>query len=109
MGEQQQRWTAKRKAEIILQILRQTTTVVDVARQYDLTPSEVQDWIDTFLKAGEQGLKARASNVQEQTDKEIKELKAAIGDLYVENTILKKAKALWGFASESSRSEETES
>jgi transposase-like protein len=95
MGEQQ-RWTAKRKAEIILQILRQTTTVVDVARQNDLAPSEVQDWIDTFLKAGEKGLKARASDLQEQTEKEIKELKAAIGDLYVENAILKKAKALWG-------------
>ena len=44
MGEQQ-RWTAKRKTEIILQILRQTTTVVDVVRQNDLTPSEVQGWI----------------------------------------------------------------
>jgi transposase-like protein len=99
MGEQQ-RWTAKRKAEIILQILRQTTTVVDVARQNDLTPSEVQDWIDTFLKAGEKGLKARASDLQEQTEKEIKELKATIGDLYVENAILKKAKALWGTSDE---------
>ena len=89
MGEQQ-RWTAKRKAELILQILRQTTTVIDVARQNDLAPSEVQDWIDTFLKAGEKGLKARASDLQEQTEKEIKELKAAIGDLYVENAILKK-------------------
>lgn len=100
MGEQLQRWTAKRKADIILQILRQTTTVIDVARQNDLTPSEVQDWVDTFLKAGEQGLKARAANVQEQTEKEIKELKAAIGDLYVENAILKKAKALWGTSDE---------
>jgi transposase-like protein len=99
MGEQQ-RWTAKRKTEIILQILRQTTTVVDVARQYDLTPSEVQDWIDTFLKAGEKGLKARTSDLQEQTEKEIKELKATIGDLYVENAILKKAKALWGTSDE---------
>jgi hypothetical protein len=35
-------------------------------------------------------LEAQAGNVQEQTDKEIKELKAAIGDLYVENAILKK-------------------
>ena len=99
MGEQQ-RWTARRKAEIILQILRQTTTVVDVARQNDLTPSEVQEWIDTFLKAGEKGLKARASDLQEQTEKEIKELKATIGDLYVENAILKKAKALWGTSDE---------
>jgi hypothetical protein len=39
---EQQRWTAKRKSEVILQILRQTTTIIDVARQNDLTPSEVQ-------------------------------------------------------------------
>jgi hypothetical protein len=41
-----------------------------------------------------------ASDLQEQTEKEIKELKAAIGDLYVENAILKKAKALWGTSEE---------
>jgi len=48
----QQRWTARCKAEIVLQILRQTTTVIDVAMQNDLTPSEVQEWVDTFLKGG---------------------------------------------------------
>jgi transposase-like protein len=100
---EQQRWTAKRKAEIILQILRQSTTVIDVARQNDLTPSEVQEWVDTFLKAGEHGLKVRASGEKEQVEREIKELKATVGELYVENAILRKAKALWG------SSEETES
>jgi len=80
MGEQQRR-TAKRKTAIILQILRKTTTVVDVPRQNDLSPSEVQEWIDTFLKAGEKGLKAYASDLQEQTEKEIKKLKAVIGEL----------------------------
>jgi LPS O-antigen subunit length determinant protein (WzzB/FepE family) len=64
--------------------------VIDVVRQNNITLGEVQGWIDIFLKAGEQGLEAQAGNVQEQTDKEIKELKAAIGDLYVENAILKK-------------------
>jgi len=34
---EQQRWTANRKSEVILQVLRQTTTVIDVARQNDLT------------------------------------------------------------------------
>ena len=100
---EQIRWTAKRKAEIVLQILRQTTTVIDTARENDLTPSEVQSWVDGFLKSGEQGLKGKAGGSQEQAEKEIKELKAAIGELYVENAILKKAKALWG------NSEETES
>jgi hypothetical protein len=55
------------------------------------------------LKAGEQGLKARASGEKDQVDREIKELKATVGEIYVENAILRKAKALWG------RSEETES
>lgn len=81
---------------MILQILRQTTTILDVARQNDLTPSEVQEWVDTFLKAEEQGLKARAPRAVAQTEQEIKELKATIGDLYVENVIQRKAKALWG-------------
>jgi hypothetical protein len=48
-------------------------------------------------------LKARAPGAVAQTEQEIKELKATIGDLYVENAILRKAKALWG------SSEETES
>ena len=95
MGEQQ-RWTAKRKAEIVLQILCQTTTVIDVARANDLTPSEVQGWLDVFLKGGEQNLKTKAPDAQAQVDRELKELKETIGDLYVENAILKKAKALWG-------------
>lgn len=98
---EQQRWTAKRKSEVILQILRQTTTIIDVARQNDLTPSEVQEWVDTFLKSGEQGLKARAPGAAAQTELEIKELKATIGDLYVGNAILRKAKALWGSSTES--------
>ncbi len=96
-----QRWTARRKSEVILQILRQTTTVIDVARQNDLTPSEVQEWVDTFLKAGEQGLKTGAPGAVAQTEQEIKELKATIGDLYVENTIRRKAKALRGSSEES--------
>jgi transposase-like protein len=96
MGEQQQRWTAKKKAEVVLEILRNTTTVIDVARQHDVTPSEVQKWVDTFLKGGEQNLKSRSSDVQDQYAKEISELKAAVGELYVENAILKKAGALWG-------------
>jgi len=91
---EQQRWTAKRKSRVIFQILRETTTVIDVASQIDLTPSEVQEWVDTFLKTGEQRLKARALGYVVQSEQEIKELKATIGDLYFENAILGKTKVL---------------
>jgi hypothetical protein len=66
---------------------------VDVSRQYDLKLSEVQGWVEVFLKGGEQNLKTNAPDAQAQFSREVKELKETIGDLYVENAI-KKAKAL---------------
>ncbi|WP_217694019.1 DUF1153 domain-containing protein [Chromohalobacter japonicus] len=40
------RWTAKRKAAVVMDIFKGKTTVAEVARQYDLTVSEVEGWID---------------------------------------------------------------
>ncbi len=98
-----QRWTAKKKAEIVLQILRQSSAVIDVARQNDFAPSEMQAWVDTFVKGGEQSLRIKAPDAVAQYEQEVKELRSAIGELYVENAVLKKAKTLWG------SKEETES
>jgi len=98
-----QRWTDKKKADIVLQILRQSSKVIDVARQNDLTPSEVQGWVDTFVKGVEQSLRIKSPDVLDQYDQQVKALQSAIGELYVENTVLKKAKTLWG------TKEETES
>jgi hypothetical protein len=59
--------------------------------------------MDTFLKGGEQSLKVRSSDALAQTEREIKELKAAIGEFIHRQCDFKKSKALWG------SSEETES
>ena len=94
MTEKQQRWTAKRKAEIILQILKNEESLVEICRKHDLKQSEVREWIDSFLKGGEQRLKTNSKDVQLQYEKEVKEMKAKIGELVLEVDILKKAKAL---------------
>ena len=65
--------------------------------------------MDTFLKSGEQSLKVRFTDALAQTEREIKELKAAIGELYIDNAILRKAKALWGSQREDLATEEAES
>jgi transposase-like protein len=59
-----QRWTAKRKVELLLQLIRGERKLVDVCREHDLKQSEVEGWMDTFVKAGERGLKARAEDEQ---------------------------------------------
>jgi transposase-like protein len=46
-----QRWTAKRKVDLILRIMKGETTLVDICREQDLKQSEVEGWIETFLKS----------------------------------------------------------
>ena len=89
-----ERWTAKKKKELVLQIIKKEKSLADACRAHDLKQSEVQDWINTFLKSGEQGLKTSSKEVKMQYERELKEMKAKIGELVLENDILKKAKAL---------------
>ena len=39
------RWTAKRNAAVVMDIFKGKTMAAGVARQYDLTVSEVEGWI----------------------------------------------------------------
>jgi transposase-like protein len=89
-----QRWTAKRKTELILSLIKGETTLVDACRKYDLKQSEVESWQDTFLKHGEQGLKANSKDLQKEHEAEVKELRAKVGELVLELDARKKLEAL---------------
>ena len=47
-----ERWTAKRRAALVLRVLKGETSVVEAARQHGLTVAEVDGWQDQFLRAG---------------------------------------------------------
>ncbi|MEQ5857767.1 DUF1153 domain-containing protein [Halomonas sp. EF61] len=53
------RWTAKRKAAVVMDIFKGKTTTAEVARQYDLTVSEIEGWVDEAQRSMENGFKAR--------------------------------------------------
>lgn len=89
-----QRWTAKRKAELVLELIRGTKKLVDVCREQDLKQSEVEGWIQTFLQSGEKGLKVNAEDEQAAHEKEVKELRAKVGELVLELDFRKKLQAL---------------
>jgi len=76
-----------------LEILKGHKTIVDVARQYDLKQSEIQQWIDTFIEFGKEGLKSNPKNVEAIYQKEIKRHREKIGELVLQIDVLKKAKA----------------
>ncbi len=58
MDEEIKRWTARRKSALVLEIIQGKTTVSESSRQFDLSPSEVESWIDQAKAGMENALKA---------------------------------------------------
>jgi transposase-like protein len=93
-GTEVKRWTAKRKRQVVLDILKGKATVAEVARQHDLTPSQVEGWIEEGLAAMENGLRARPRDIREQYEQRLKEAYAALGEAQLEIKALKKLQRL---------------
>jgi transposase-like protein len=86
-----QRWTAKRRAALVLSLLKGETSVAEAARKHGLTVAEVEDWRDRFLLGAENALRSRPKDEAALKDEQIKKLKQKIGDLVLDNDILREA------------------
>ncbi len=89
-----QRWTAKRKAEIVMKLVKGELNLVVLCREQDLQQSEVEGWISTFLQSGERGMKANPRDEAAQHEREVKDLRAKVGELVLELDARKKCR-LW--------------
>jgi transposase-like protein len=96
MEPQIQRWSAKRKVELLLSLIKGEKKLVDVCREYDLKQSEVESWMETFMRAGERGLKVNAEDEAALREKEVNDLRAKVGELVLELDARKKWAALNG-------------
>ena len=54
-----QRWTAKRRAALVISVLRGETTAAEAARRHGLKVAEVEEWRERFLLGAENALRAR--------------------------------------------------
>ena len=43
--EDVKRWTAKRKAALVMEIVQGRTTMAEARRSFDLAPSEIETWV----------------------------------------------------------------
>jgi transposase-like protein len=86
-----QRWTAKRRAALVVELLRGGTSVQEAARHHGLTVAEIEQWKEKFLAGAENALRSRPLDEEEVKDREIKRLKQKIGDLVMDIDILKEA------------------
>ena len=90
------RFTARRKAELVIEIFQGKVTVSELARKYDLTPAEIEEWMEEARRGMENRLRARPRDIAAQYEEQIKEMKVVIGELTLENMALKKYDALFG-------------
>ena len=88
------RWTAKRKSALVLEIIQGKTTVAETSRAYDLSPSEIESWVDEGKRGMENALRAKPEDVREQYERQLQELQQAYGEAMLELRARKKLQAL---------------
>jgi transposase-like protein len=86
-----QRWTAKRKAAVVLSIVKGETSAAEAARRHGLTIAEIERWREQFFAAGENALRARPKDEEAAKDEQIAKLQRKVGELVLDIDILKEA------------------
>ena len=92
-----ERWTAKRRVALGVSLLKGETTVAEAARLHGLMVAEIEDWREKFLLGAENALRSRPRDEEAIKDEPIKKLKPKIGDLVLDNHMLRAAlkPSLW--------------
>ena len=87
------RWSANKKIDVVMRLLG-GERIEDVSRQVGVEVHRLAAWRDDFLESGKQGLKAKRPRTEE--DRRLAEAERKIGELTMENEILRRAAAKRG-------------
>ncbi|HVP19564.1 MAG TPA: DUF1153 domain-containing protein [Spirochaetia bacterium] len=87
--EDVQRWTTRRKAALVVSIIKGETSIQEAARQHGLTVAEIEDWQERLFLGAENALRARPKDEEALREEQIKKLKQKIGDLVMDIDILR--------------------
>ena len=96
MDEDVKRWMARRKSALVLEIIQGKTTIAEASRHYDLTPSEVEEWVEQGKAGMENALRAKPEDIREQYERQLKDLQEAYGEAMLELRARKKLQSLLG-------------
>ena len=91
---QDKRWTAKRKAALVMEIIQGKTTIAEASRAFDVSPAEIEEWVNEAKRGMEHALRAKPLDIKEQYERQLKELQEAYGEAMLEIRARKKYQAL---------------
>src|SRR6187200_919368 len=89
--ETPQRWTARRRAALVLSLLRGETSAAEAARKHGLTMAQVEEWRELFLAGAKNGLRSRRRDEEGLKDEQITQLQRKVGELMLDIDVLKEA------------------
>jgi len=87
------KYTPEKKFNIILESLRGDRSISEICRDYGIAQSLFYKWRDKFFEGAKNSLSSK-KKVNNALEAEIRELKHVIGELTIENQILKKTQNL---------------
>lgn len=85
------KFSAKFKAKVVLEALKERSSMAELAQKYELHPQQITNWKKEFLASAEgvfeHGKKSRKTEAEQEKDQLLK----TIGKLKIENDFLKDA------------------
>ncbi len=85
------KFTSKFKTKVVLECIKEQSTVAQLAQKYDLHPTQINTWKREFLSNAEQVFDSGNTSGKSQEETEKDQLLKTIGQLKVENDFLKNA------------------
>jgi len=49
-------WTVQEKATIVVEVMTTRTPLAEICRKYNVSPTQVYKWKDSFVRSGTKGL-----------------------------------------------------
>lgn len=85
------KYTSKFKAKVVLEALKERSSVAELAQKYDIAPQQINQWKREFLSKAASVFESKSKSLKSQAQEEKDTLLKSIGQLKVENDFLKNA------------------
>ena len=90
MKQKRRRFTAEFKLKVILESLKERSTLTEIAQKHDLHPNQISKWKADFVDNALKYMQPPADRDQGLSSADVDKLYAKIGHLQMENDFLKK-------------------